>query len=49
VPPSFPRAITRGARTACEAPPLAALTPEELRLASFVKIIQGRAVARAHP
>jgi len=43
----FLRAINCGAITEAEALPLAGLTPEELRLASFVRIIQGRAVARA--
>jgi len=45
----FLRAINCGAITEAEALPLTGLTPEELRLASFVKIIQGRAVARANP
>ncbi|MFI5108288.1 MAG: DUF6986 family protein [Terriglobales bacterium] len=38
----FLRAINCGAITEAEALPLAGLTPEELRLASFVKIIQGQ-------
>ncbi len=38
----FLRAINCGAITEAEALPLTGLTPEELRLASFVKIIQGQ-------
>jgi len=45
----FLRAINCGAITEAEALPLTGLTPEELRLASFVKIIQGRTVVRASP
>ena len=41
----FVRAINCGAITEAEALPLTGLTLEELRLASFVKIIQGRTAA----